>query len=283
MNVHLPSGVVHSGRAIDLSETNIAPERVVASIRDTDSSADSLRIECPEPGPGHELLARLPVSNVSTPRLLTAVGRSRGLSTPVDGEIGRLTERLADHTVPDDHSAKLRAVRRRLADAGDDEARLRERTATLRGRLAAHREAGDAEAIDATRSELVDVATKLSEVETERIAAEERLDALEREATRVRDTRDERLRLTDALANRRREARTHFADELAAEFAEAKRELAEMSPAATPPDATPPDAVVASLATVRLADLRAPVVSTCRFFPDAETAVRSLDTPVVRM
>lgn len=279
MKVALPDGTVREGRAIDLSETGFAPEAVVRAVRAPVSTDDTLRVECPEPGPGHESLARVPVSNATHGRLLAAVGRSRGMTSPVDDEIDRLTARLADHAVTDDDYAhSLRTARRRLADAGDDEARLRERTATLRGRLSAHRETGDDEAIEATRSELVDVATELSEVETERIAAEQRLDALEREATHARDSRDERLRLSDALANRRREARTHFSEALAAEFDEAKRELGALSP-----DYAATDSVVAALAAVRLADLRAPVVSTCRFFFDAETAVRHLDAPVIRV
>ncbi|KAB1197508.1 MULTISPECIES: hypothetical protein [Haloferax] len=278
MKVYLPDGAVREGRGIDLSDTAFAPETVVAAVRDPGSPADALRIDCPEPDSGHDVLARVPISTITTKRLSTAVARSRGRSSPVDEELDRLTSRLAEYAdTDDDYSTPLRAARRRLAEAGDDEAGLRERTASLRGRLAAHREAGDDDAIEATRAELVDVATQLSEVETERIAAEQRLEALEREAKRARDSRDERLRLTDAVANRRREARTYFADTLAAEFDEARDALSALSSETTDTD------TLTALAAVRLADFRAPVVSTCRFFADAETAAHHLDCPVIRL
>ncbi|WP_416838385.1 hypothetical protein [Haloferax sp. DFSO52] len=298
MKVHLSDGTVREGRGIDLSATALDPETVVAAIRipepastsesasgSASESADaSIRIECADPGPGHDTLARVPVSNATPGRLLAAVGRSRGMASPVDEELDQLSTRLAAHEVTDpDHTTNLRAARRRLADAGADEARLRERSATLRGRLAVHREAGDDDATEATRSELVDVATELSEIETERIAAEQRLDALEREATRLRDSRDERLRLTDAIANRLREARAYFADELATEFDDARDELADLFTDAPRTDAPPADAVASSLAAVKLADLRAPIVSMCRCFPDAETAASHLDVPVIRL
>ncbi|KAB1192670.1 hypothetical protein GJR96_04135 [Haloferax sp. MBLA0076] len=278
MKVSLPDGTVRTGRGIDLSVFDVTTDSILSAIREPGPTEDGLRIECPEPGPSHDRLARVPLSNPTRGHVLAAVGRSRGMETGVDDELGRLEARLAEHTASDDASTvqQRRTARRRVADAGDDETRLRERAATLRGRLNAHREAGDDEAIAATRSELVDVTTKLSEVETERIAAEQRLDALERGARRTRDSRDERLRLSDAIANRRRDARAYFVDVLGDEFDAVVRDLE--------PDCsgrTPVDPVVVSLAAITMADLDAPVVSTCRFFPDVKTAARRLGTPVI--
>jgi hypothetical protein len=279
MKVVLREGPVREGRGIDLSETQFSPEAVASAIRRTDA-VDGLRIECADPGPGHDHLGRVPSSTVTRGHLLEAVGRSRRLQTPVDAEIARIESRLAEQSSPADPDAPrdLRAARRRLAEAGDDESRLRERVATLRGRLNAHRETGDEEAITTTRDELVSVTTELSEVVTERVAAEQRLDALERRARSVRDSRDLRLQHTDALANRRRDARAYFIEKLGDEFDVAVRELSEATF-----ETADADELVRQLAAVRLADFSAPVVLTCRAFTDVETAAHYLDSPVVRV
>ncbi|WP_396610934.1 hypothetical protein ACH9L7_11995 [Haloferax sp. S1W] len=283
MRVRLPDETTVRGRGIDLSDFDIDADTVVAAVRNPAFDGDGLCIDCPEPGPGHDRLAVIPVPNFSHTPVLAAVGRSRGLTTPVDDEIDRIEARLADiaaDTDAGDAAESLRAARRRLAEAGDDEARLRERVATLRGRLNAHRESDDEEAASAVKSDLVEATTTLSEVETERIAAEQRLSALERDARSARDTREERLRLRDALDNRRREARRSLAEVLRAEFDDAVRELAEWVDDSGTPQ---PESVVSALAAVTLAEFRAPVVLTTRIFPDAQTATRELDVPVIRV
>ncbi|AFK17968.1 hypothetical protein E6P09_04245 [Haloferax mediterranei ATCC 33500] len=314
MRIRLPDGTVRAGRTSDLSDVGLDPAAVVDAVRTPDGAGDDIQspaatdsglwVDCPTPGPGYDRLARIPVpeSPPSRGQLLVAVGRSRGLQTPVDDELAQLEARLAehegqteddspDHIVPS--ASELREARRRVAAAGDDQTRLRERVATLRGRLNAHREAGDDASAASTQSELVEIATKLSEVETERIAAEQRLEALERAARRARDGREERLRLHDAIANRRRERRSYFCAELSEEFDDTVRELTAefFEPTDAASDASSNSnsnsnpnrsSVVDALAAVRLADLDAPVVLTRRFFGDVETAARWLDTPVIR-
>ncbi|ELK51073.1 hypothetical protein D320_15850, partial [Haloferax sp. BAB-2207] len=230
-----------------------------------------------------------------------AVGRSRGRRAPVADDLDRLEAKLAEHRDRaagesnaddpervDTSAAALRQARHRVAAAGEDESRLRERVATLRGRVNAHRDAGDDEATAAARQELVEAATELSEVETERVAAEQRLSALEQASRAERDRRDARLKLEDAVENRRRDARAYFAGELGAEFEAALRDLASL-PAASAAVGSPPaptdlesDPVARSLAAVRLADLSAPVVLSCGRFSDAEAAADWLGAPVVR-
>ncbi|GGC51960.1 hypothetical protein GCM10007209_12050 [Haloferax sulfurifontis] len=268
----------------------------------------TLRIDCPSPGPGHDRLGRVPVSapspSPSRGWLLAAAGRSHGRRSPVADDLARLEAKLAEHRDdaaeeaeadererPDTSAAALRDARRRVAAAGEDESRLRERVAALRGRVNAHRDAGDDEATAAAREELVSAATELSEVETERVAAEQRLSALERAVRAERDGREARLKLEDAVENRRREARAHFAAELGAEFEAALRDLASLPATATataavdsPPEppALESDPVARALAAVRLADLSAPVVLSCGRFSDAEAAADWLGVPVVR-
>ncbi|POG56799.1 DUF7856 family protein [Haloferax marisrubri] len=311
MRLRLPDGSVHEGAAIDLAGDSLAVgvDEVVAAIR-ADEEADAtgaLRIDCPPPGPGHDRLSRVPVSKPTPSRgwLLAAVGRSRGLRSPVADDLDRLEARLAEHRDraaeesagdererADTSAAALREARRRVAAAGADESRLRERVATLRGRVNAHRDAGDDEATAAARDELVEVATELSEVETERVAAEQRLSALERAARSERDSREARLKLEDAVENRRREARAQFAAELGAEFEAALRDLESLPAAAESADSPAgsssessdleADPVARALAAVRLADLSAPVVLSCGWFSDAEAAANWLGVPVVR-
>ncbi|ELZ95065.1 hypothetical protein C440_08312 [Haloferax mucosum ATCC BAA-1512] len=308
MRLRLPDGTVRTGRAIDLSSERLDPNEVVDAVRTdsgrdadcTDSAPDTgLCIECPEPGPGYDRLARIPAPNspLSRGELLVAVGRSRELATPVDDDLARLEARLLERepdsdentaTLPAPSASDLREARRRVAAAGDDESRLRERVATLRGRLNAHREADDEEAAAATQSELVEVATELSEVETERVAAKQRLDALERAARRARDGREERLRIRDAIANRRRELRAYLSTELGDEFDATVRELVadargpnDFVRSATSGTGNLQQTVVNGLAAVRIAELNAPVVLMRQPFTDLETAVQWLGTPVI--
>ncbi|MDS0242681.1 MULTISPECIES: hypothetical protein [unclassified Haloferax] len=308
MRLRLPHGSVYEGSAIDLAgeSVDIDADAVVAAVR-SDGGTDAtgpLRIDCPSPGPGHDRLGRVPVSASSPSRgwLLAAVGRSRGRRSPVADDLARLEARLAEHrdraaeeSEADERdrvgtsAAALRDARRRVAAAGEDESRLRERVAALRGRVNAHRDAGDDEAAAAARQELVETATELSEVETERVAAEQRLSALEHAVRAERDGREVRLKLEDAVENRRREARAHFAAELGEAFEAALRDLASLPATATPavdspsgPAALESDPVARALAAVRLADLSAPVVLSCGRFSDAEAAADWLGVPVVR-
>ncbi|ELZ76018.1 hypothetical protein C455_15373 [Haloferax larsenii JCM 13917] len=283
MKARLPDGTTIQGRGIDLSAFDIDADSVVDSIRCSTADQRGLHIDCPDPGPGHDRLAVVPLPSFSRSHALAAAGRSRGLTTPVDDELDRIETRLADiesDTDTDESLEALRAARRRLATAGADEDRLRERVATLRGQLNAHRDADDEDAAAAVKTELVETTTKLSEVSTERIAAEQRLSTLEQDARRSRDTREERLRLQDALDNRRREARQYLADTLEAEFESAVRELHKRGADVADSRA---EHVVPTLAAVKLADFCAPVVLTARFFSDASTAAQVLDTPVIRV
>ncbi|RDZ66032.1 hypothetical protein C5B90_06710 [Haloferax sp. Atlit-12N] len=306
MRLRLPDGTVREGPAIDLADGpfDVGADEVVAAVGDDGGDATgALRIDCPQPGPGYDRLGRIPVSKPTPSRgwLLAAVGRSRGLRSPVADDLARLEAKLAERRDraaeeseadererADTSAAALREARRRVAAAGEDESRLRERVATLRGRVNAHRDAGDDEATETAQSELVAVATELSEVETERVAAEQRLSALERAARTERDSREARLKLEDAVENRRREARAYFAAELGEEFEAALRGLAAAPSLMATSESSAPvadleaDPVAYALAAVRLADLSAPVAVACDRVSDAEAAANWLDAPVVR-
>lgn len=260
------------GRAID---AEVEPARLVQAVRD--GTAPDLRVDAPTPGPGHGPLSVVPARDRSSRVLVAAAARSRGHAAPQDRELAAVERRLRELTVPD---VDLAAARRRVAEAGESRAELRERVATLRGRLSARRETGaptgevEAAIADATR--------RLSEVETERVAAEEALAAARERAREAREVRERRLRLQDRAANLRRAARAH----LAAEVDDAVRAaLARVPGEAWPADSPGQfegDPVGVNLAAVRVADLDAPVVCVCDRFDSAAEAAAVVEAPVVR-
>ncbi|MFC6990001.1 hypothetical protein ACFQJD_17205 [Haloplanus sp. GCM10025708] len=174
------------------------------------------------------------------------------------------------------------AIRRRVAEAGDDEAHLRERVAALRGRVQALREADGETAADA-EAELESAITELSEVETERIAAEQSLSRAEARERAARDRRERRLELADRLANLERGARADLAATVYDEFTAAVATLPGDGDAGGEPGEYDGDAVTAALGVARVAPLRAPVVLAADRFDDAATAADRLDAPVVRL
>ncbi|MFC5368221.1 hypothetical protein [Salinirubrum litoreum] len=269
----------HTGDAIDLREcdTSLVTDgassptaALLDEIRQQSlDTAANIELDCPAPGPLHRFVGRLDGRPIrSRRRLLALAARSRGATAPQDDAIRDLRERLADCSPP---ALDLSALRRRVAEVGQREADLRERTATLRGALSARREV-DAGA-DAVAEELAEVTAELADVETDRIAAEQALAEAERRAREARDTREHRLELQDALANRRRAARAHLAESVAEAVADAERAVP------GPPD----DPTTTRLAVIRVAEVEAPVVLAVERYDDAETASQTLGVPVIRV
>lgn len=272
------AGRVRTGRAVNLADAGLCPRRVVREVRDPAGA-----VECPEPGPAHAAVGLVaPDVTLDRRAALAAAARSRGRTAPQDASVAAARRALADNAaaVGDDGT---REARRRLAAVGDEATRLREGVAALRGRVEVLRERGD----DAGRAEalLRERVRALSEVETERAAAEQALERARERARGARDARERRLRFEDRLANAERAARAH----LAAAVRPAVERAVGTAPAgaaAACGDADPvadADDVTVALAVARVASLRAPVVLACRRFPDAVTAGDWLDAPVVRL
>lgn len=266
---------VRTGRAVDLRDADLDPGRVGRAVRS--GSVDGLRVDCPDPCPVYEHVGVVaPDASVPARTALAAAARSRGLSAPQDDDIEAARERLATVEPPDERSPDPAAARRRLAGAGADVERLRERVATLRGRIQAAREAGSA--TDELRRDLAEAARDLSEAETERAAAREALARARDSARDRRDARERHRRLEDRVANLERGARAHLVDRLRDEYAAAVRSLGG--------DGTEPFAVddaTAALAVARVADLRAPVVLAVDRFEGPGEAADWLGAPVVRV
>ncbi|QZP36694.1 hypothetical protein [Halobaculum magnesiiphilum] len=250
-------------------------------------------------------------------RALAAAARERGLEHPADDERRRLRTALDESAeeigaadgddAADAASDALAAARRRAAAAGTDVDRLRERAATLRGRLAEARERtthdasddadtsatadADATTVDSLRAEFEAATRALSEAETERVAADQALARAAERSRSVRDARERRLRLRDALANRRREARRDLAREVYPAFANAVAAFhSEVDPVdgraadaevGDDPGDFDGDAVVAHAAAIRIAERSDPVVVGVDRFVDATAARDWLCTPVV--
>ncbi|PSQ42106.1 hypothetical protein BRD17_09400 [Halobacteriales archaeon SW_7_68_16] len=261
------------GRVVTLSERR--SDRVAAAVRDPDDD----RVSCPPPGPAHEFVGLLR-GKVTVPVRagLAAVARSRGRRSSVRDEIDRLDGEIA---AIDAESVDLRERREQVAAARDRAAGLDEHVARLQGTVTAIEE--DGRDASAARAELHDAARALSEAETERHAAEQRLDRARKRARESRDRRERRLELRDEVGNLRRTARR----ELAATVADA----VECALGSVPGRDSGVDGwqdgrtggIDLALALARVADLNAPVVVAVDRFDDPEDAAAWLDAPVLRV
>ncbi|WP_080506102.1 hypothetical protein [Halorubrum sp. BV1] len=205
--------------------------------------------------PPEAVLGQIP-TGTTLHRELAAAARSRGRTASIRTELIGLRERLASTAAP---AVDLDSARRRVADAGGEEERLKEQIAALRGDVRARRSV-DADATE-TLAELESTAAALARAQTDRIAAEQALDSARGRAERVRDVRERRLKLRDQVENRRRDARR----ELARTVYPAFRGALSVVPGVVPDDAgTRPSTydgprLAASLAAVRIAELDGPV------------------------
>ena len=275
------AGEVWRGRAIDLRELDcrkfdIDAGTVAEAIRGR--TVDGLVIDCPDTRPVHRHVGVLTSSTTASRRVvLAAAARSRGYTAPQADELAELLERLAEleSSAAERHDGRdLLRARERVADASDVEAGLRERVAALRGRVQALRETADPERAE---TDLAEATRRLSEVETERIAAEQALAHAREQARAIRETRRERLRLQDRAGNLRRAAREYLSARVSDDFEKARE--------AIPDDADLAESVETALAVARVADLDAPVVlaSGVGPFESVADAARWLDAAVVRV
>jgi hypothetical protein len=285
-------GVPHGGRAVDLRHLDRSVGTVAGAVRAAATVGPSVRprpsvhVDCDPAAPVHAHVCRVPPASFDLRDALVAAARSRGAVPAVADRLERARADLAAATRELDPVDRA-AAKRRAAAAGERERRLDERVASLRGRLAALRERDeDTAEVEAALAEAVE---ELTERETERIAAEQRLSQVERAARTARDRRSRRLRLEDRVGNLRREARRQLVAAVADEFVAAVAALptdGDAGLAAVADDGTVSydgDPATAALAVARVARRAGPVVvAVDRFGSPAEAASR-LDAPVVRL
>ncbi|MFD1646697.1 DUF7856 family protein [Haloarchaeobius litoreus] len=278
-----------TGTAVDLRNRGLTVETVLHAVRcdgavgtggSTQGGGPTLRIDCPDPGPVHEAVGVVEADgSVNTRRALAAVACQRGLEPPQADRIETLERELAAVDADEGAAPARRQARKRVSEAGAREAELTERVASLRGALRERRRLD--EPTGELERELREVARELTDVETDRIAAEEALAAARRAARDGRDARERRLAIEDDLANARRAARAWLAARVDDEFADALAVVpGEASPGETP-GAYDGDDVTAALAVARVATLDAPVVLSCDRFASAGAAATALDSPVL--
>mgnify|MGYP006273550079 CR=1 FL=1 len=277
--------VSHRGRAVDLRGTGVSPEELVAAVHTASTPGATVRrpelpVDCERAGPVHAHVSRIPPRSFDLRDALVAAARSHGLVPAAARPLERARAELAAASADLD-TVDLSSAKRRVADAGTRARRLDERVATLRGRLEALREVGaDTSAVEADLAEAV---ASLTEVETERIAADQRLAQVERAARAARDGRERRLHLADHVANLRRRARRELVSAVFDDFVTALATLPGDAEVGDDPASYRGDATTAALAVARLARVAAPlVVSVDRFGSPAEAATR-LDAPVIRV
>ncbi|MFB6110593.1 MAG: hypothetical protein ABEJ60_06950 [Halodesulfurarchaeum sp.] len=263
---------VHVGQALDLRTAEIGPDRLQRAIADPGAEL----VTATRPTPLHEHVGRIESGMALDCRMaLVAAGRSIGLEAPQAAAIPALDRRIAaiDPATPD-----LRAARRRVAEVGEEVARLEEQVARTSGRLNARREAGLR--TDAVRSRLEELTRELTAMETSRIAAREALELAETRAAAARDARVERLSLVDRRENRWREVRAWFVEALAEPF---ERALLSLPVDATPvgPGAFDGDPHEAALAIARIGAPSAPLILVESPFETPVRARAALDAPVI--
>ncbi len=277
-----PPAIVHveigderrCGQWVDLREFGVDAERLAAVVRGSES-ASKISVHCSEPGPLFERAGTItPDVTVELRPALATVARQRGLESARESELTAVREELAALS-PDARDAT--AARREVASAGDAERKLAERVATLRGRLQ------ERDGSDELAARLDDAVTELSEVRTERIAAEERLARDRDRARELRNRRERRLELQDRERNLERAIRADLAAAVYPAFAEV---LATVPGPARPGDSAAAfrgDAVTAALALARLSPSTAPIVLGVDRFASSATAARLLGRPVLRV
>jgi chromosome segregation ATPase len=209
---------------------------------------------------------------------LADAARALGYASPAQSALAEARSALQSSSSPP--AVDVRAARKRVAEAGAERERLRERVAELRGRLQARRETGaDATAVEA---QLNEAGRRLSEAETERIAAEQALERAEQAARDARDRRERRLELEDRVANLERSVRADLAAAVWERFRSALDVVPGTASAGAAPGTYEGDPVTAALAVARLAPLDAPVVvGDLARIEGAAAAAEALDAPVI--
>ena len=276
-------GVVYQGDVVDLSAFDLDGRTVVEAVRQVDgpvTDAQEVVVNCPPPGPVHDCIGLIregmavPIRSV-----LATVARSRGLNAPQDDEIASIRKQLAELELP---SVDLAAAQTQVAATEvSDIHRLREEVAAHRGEVQARETMGvDREPAS---DQLREAAGRLSDLETDKLAAEGSLRMAQERARKSRDAREHRLRLEDRVANLERQARRYLATQLHEEFVTAVDAVPGTGTVSGQPSSFEGDGVTAALAIARIAELDAPIVLACKRFKNAKDASRMLGVPVIRV
>lgn len=269
------NGSVWRGRAIDLSGADrpFDGEQLVHAMGQG-GEENGLRVVCAGPSDVYEYVGRIE-SGMTLQRhtALATAARSRGWTAPQDEEYNRIQDCIDELSIAGVDTA---TARERLAETTDEIDRQRERVAQLQGQVKALREHTGHQESEPYRA-LKRAMRVLSELETERAAAEQALERARKRQRQHHDRHDERLALEDRGANLARAARRHLCDRLQDEF---QRTIESVPGANERPDDDP---VTVALAIARIGDLSAPIVLECDRFNTVQTAADWLNVPVISL
>jgi hypothetical protein len=274
------------GRALDLRERDLPAQALVDAVRVASTpgpvpvSEPGIHVDCDPAGLVHGHVRQIPPESFDLYDALVAAARSHGTVVAATRRLEHARTALAavkQRTVDVDRTA----AKRRAAETGRAEDRLGERVATLRGRLDARRELGADTTV--VETELAEAVAELTEAETERIAAEQRLAQIERAVRSERDARQRRLRLADRVDNLRRRVRRDLVTSVYDDFERAVDALPGETDPGTRPSEYAGDRTTAALAVVRVARLRAPVVLSVEPFGSPAETATWLDAPVIQL
>jgi len=262
----LPDDTQLSGPVVDLRGRPTAPPRsaLVRAVRAGGPVPEPApAVLGPPPGPAHDHVGLLRTDRSFDRRAaLAALAAARGVQTPHDPALATARRRLRAMSASPLDTSELREARRRAAEAGSQTERLRERVATIRGRVTALRAANDdvdKRVLEDAEDSLAAATRRLSEVSTRRVAAGQRLALLEARARNARDDRERRLRLEDRIGNLERAQRDARVAAVAPAFAAARDRIA--TRVSTGGDTVSRStALTGALAAGRLAPPRAPLV-----------------------
>lgn len=246
-------GTQYEGPIVDLRDQPVDGSRIHDELRAGSATPSSEST----PGRLYDRIGHLHAQ--SSPALRPALRlamRTHRVETPVDRALATAQRSRIAVEIPD---SSLAAARAGVADAGEDEAALRERVARLGGRVTALRETVDADpSTDETALETA--TTALAEAETNHIAAKQRLSRARKEARLVRDRYERRRRLGDRVSNRQQEAQAYLVREGWHRFRRAVEAIpADAEPGEGPSDWSGPG-WVATVALIHLAEMDTPIV-----------------------
>jgi hypothetical protein len=272
--------VVRRGQVVTV-EQSVDPAAVVAAVREFDGDCEAqIAVTADTPQPVHDHVGSLRREmRVQTRTALARAGRSRGLTTPFDDNLREARDSL-DSAIPE--SDPVEPYRRQLSETRAETERLRETVAAARGRLQA-RQTDDCDTEEAARN-LETAIRRLSEVETEAVAARQQLEHARTNVRERRDRRERTRKLEDKVANLERNARSHLVAKLREEYETALSRIPEHTDIPTvDSDPFETDSLPAALAIARVADVAAPLVLACNCFESPEVASEWLDAPIVQI
>lgn len=267
-------GTEYTGSAIAVS-AGIDPARIATAVLDGHDFENSVTVDARRPPEVYEYVGLVRSGmGLRTRTALAAAGRSLGLSTPYDEQLRRSRAALDELSEPEETDTTDRKAQ---AVAARETERLREKVATLRGRLLARRE-NDLDTTE-TAAALADAIGELSEAETRVAASTQAVEQARSAARKRREAYERRFELEDRIANLERDARAYLVADCREPFSRALQKLPGSDPPSDPFEADP---VMAALAIVRIAHTPAPVVLDCTSPLESPTmAANWLGAPVI--